>query len=172
MSPEEKIKHIIQNSACVIRIGEWTEYRPKTGINSLSQVPTRTTSYTHLRDAFVRALQARVALARKEGTLSEEDAFETGGPIRKLKTLFPNTPLSKHTPLDIFLPAPIPGQTRSLIFRDLGSIEGEWVAVEFILHYFEGDGPSPPVSVLPSCYAYRPLTTFQLKKSVLDTLAT
>ncbi|TFK41321.1 chalcone-flavanone isomerase-domain-containing protein [Crucibulum laeve] len=136
MPPEEKVEYIVRNTACVVRI-----------------VPTRSTSYTHLRDAFMRALQARQALGVKSGTLTEEVAQEASSPMRKLKSLFPNSPLAKHTPLDIFLAPPIPGRSRALVFRDLGAIENDWVATEFVLHYFEGEGPSPP-----------------LKKSVLEHL--
>ncbi|KAF5377510.1 hypothetical protein D9615_005139 [Tricholomella constricta] len=126
MSPDEKINQIVHNSACVVRL-----------------VPVRTTSYTHLRDAFMRALQARMALGKKEGTLTEEQAYDIGSPMRKLKSLFPNSPLAKHAPLDVFLTAPTPGRPRTLVFRDLGAIENDWVATEFVLHYFEGAGPSP-----------------------------
>lgn len=93
----------------------------------------------------MRALQGRMALRKAEGTFSEEDALAVGSPMRKLKSLFPNSPLEKHTPLDIFLSAPSPERPRALMFRDLGSIESDWVATEFVLHYFEGAGPSPPV---------------------------
>ncbi|THV06074.1 hypothetical protein K435DRAFT_744373 [Dendrothele bispora CBS 962.96] len=128
MTPDEKIAEVVRNSACVIRI-----------------VPTRNTSFTHLRDAFIRALNDRMNLGRKSGALSEDEALEAGSPIRKLKTLFPNSPLTKHTPFDIFLSEPVPGKPRALIFRDLGAIENDWVANEFVLHYFEGAGPSPPL---------------------------
>lgn len=67
-------------------------------------------------------------------------------PINKLKTLFPNTPLTKHTPLDILLTPPFPDKPRTLILRDLGVIQDDWVAQEFVLAYFEGDGNSPAVS--------------------------
>ncbi|KAM6494013.1 Chalcone isomerase, partial [Amanita muscaria] len=129
MPAEEKVKHLVENTACVIRI-----------------VPTRSTSFTHLRDAFIRALQSRMAKARMEGTLSEEDAIAAGSPMRTLKSIFPNSSLAKHTPFDIFLTPPTPGRQRCLVFRDMGSIEHDWVATELVLHYFEGDGPSPPVS--------------------------
>ncbi len=110
-------------------------------------VPTRDTSFTHLRDAFVRAVGARMLLRRKSGELSDEDSIELATPMRKLKTLFPNSPLKKHVPLDIFLTPPIQGRPRALIFRDLGGIESDWMSVEFILHYFDGKHPpSPPVS--------------------------
>jgi hypothetical protein len=93
----------------------------------------------------MRALQLRMGLAKKNNTLSEEEAQEVSSPMRKLKTLFPNTPIEKHTPLDIYLPAPVPGRPRPLIFRDLGAIESDWVANELALHYLEG-ATSPPVS--------------------------
>ncbi|KAK0465303.1 chalcone-flavanone isomerase-domain-containing protein [Desarmillaria tabescens] len=128
MTPDEKIERIVRTCACVIRI-----------------VPTRNTSFTHLRDAFVRAVGERMVLGRKNGTLSEEEAVQVGLPLRKLKTLFLNSPLKKHTPLDIFLAPPVLGRQRVLIFRDLGGLESDWLAPEFILHYFENNGVSPPL---------------------------
>jgi len=126
MPLEEKVVHIVQNTACVIRI-----------------VPTRSTSYTHLRDAFMRALQARLSRSIQDGTIDEETAQAAASPLRTLKGLFPNSPLAKHTPLDIFLAAPIPNRPRPLIFRDLGSVENDWVATEFVLNYFGPEAPSP-----------------------------
>jgi len=128
MPPEDKIKYIIRNSSCLLRI-----------------VPTRSTSYTHLRDAFMRALQTRLASGMKDGSLTEKVAQEAASPMRKLKSIFPNAPLAKHASLDIFLSAPSSSRPRALVFQDLGSIENDWVATEFVLHYFEGDGPSPPL---------------------------
>jgi len=84
-------------------------------------------------------------MAKKEGTLSEAEQDEVSVPMRLLKSIFPISPLAKHTPLDIYLSAPVAGRPRSLVFRDMGSIDNTWVATEFVLHYFEGDGPSPPV---------------------------
>ncbi|KAF9036496.1 hypothetical protein BDZ89DRAFT_1061803 [Hymenopellis radicata] len=129
MSVDEKIENVVRSCACVVRL-----------------VPTRDTSFTHLRDAFVRAVGARMLLRRKSGELSEEDSIELATPMRKLKTLFPNSPLKKHVPLDIFLTPPTQGRPRALIFRDLGGIESDWMSVEFILHYFDGKNPpSPPL---------------------------
>ncbi|KAJ6627279.1 chalcone-flavanone isomerase-domain-containing protein [Mycena sp. CBHHK59/15] len=128
MPPDEKINHIVRNTACLLRI-----------------VPTRTTSYTHLRDAFMRALHARLARDQAAGTLSDTDALAVAGPLRALKTLFPNSPLAKHFPLDVYAPAPVPGQPRPLIFRDLGAVQSSWVATELLLHYFDGKGASPPL---------------------------
>ncbi|PFH53374.1 hypothetical protein AMATHDRAFT_137727, partial [Amanita thiersii Skay4041] len=138
MLPEEKIKHLVRNTACVVRI-----------------VPTRSTSYTHLRDAFMRALQSRMTKAKAEGALTEEQAQAIASPMRKLKSIFPNSSLSKHAAFDVFLTAPMLSKQRTLVFRDLGAIESDWVATELVLHYFEGNAPSPA-----------------LKKSVLEKLET
>ncbi|TFK76810.1 hypothetical protein BDN72DRAFT_829976 [Pluteus cervinus] len=126
LAPEEKVSHVVHNTTCVIRI-----------------VPTRSTSYTHLRDAFMRALNARLAQDVQSKTITEDEALTAASPLRKLKTLFPNTPLKKHEPLDVLLTAPTPGKPRALIFRDLGSVENDWVATEFVLHYFQENAPSP-----------------------------
>ncbi|KAI0724278.1 chalcone-flavanone isomerase-domain-containing protein [Cerioporus squamosus] len=127
-SPEEKIEYIVKNSACVLRI-----------------VPTRNTSYGHLRDGFMRALQARQVLSKQRGELTPEDELAIQSPLRKLKSMFPNTPLTKHSPLDILATAPSPKQPRTLIVRDLGSVQSDWLAREFVLAYFEGKGLSPPL---------------------------
>ncbi|KIJ21514.1 hypothetical protein PAXINDRAFT_95084 [Paxillus involutus ATCC 200175] len=129
-TPEEKIHHIVRNTSCVIRI-----------------VPTRNTSYSHLRDGFVRALTARVQLARSRQTLSPETELFLQSPLRKLKSIFPSTAVAKGYPLDVHLTAPTGDLTRprSLVFMDLGSVESDWVAEEFVLAYFEGDGISPPL---------------------------
>ena len=108
-------------------------------------VPTRSTSFSHLRDGFMRAIQGRMTLFRKRGTLSKEEELSIQSPLHKFKTMFPNTPLTKHTPLDILLAPPEPQQPRTLIIRDLGSVQHDWLAKEFFLGYFEGDGISPPV---------------------------
>lgn len=116
-------------------------------------VPTRSTSYTHLRDAFMRALQTRLARGIKEGTVTEEIAQAASSPLRDLKGLFPNSPLAKHTPLDIFLTAPTPNRSRTLIFRDLGSVENDWVATEFVCNYFDIEAPSAAVRLLVFAYS-------------------
>jgi len=130
LTPEETLEHIVRNTACVLRI-----------------IPTRSTSYTHLRDGFMRALQARMAAALKSGTLSPQEAEEAQSPLRKLKSAFPNTPLAKGDTLDIILTAPPTAQDspRSLIIRGLGAVENNWVAREFFLAYFAGSGLSPPM---------------------------
>jgi hypothetical protein len=137
MSSDEKIEHIVRNSAVLLRI-----------------VPTRATSYTHLRDAFMRALQGRLVDAQKRGALSQDDAQAVAAPMRALKTLFPNSSLAKHASLDLYVPAPVSGQPRPIIFRDLGSVQNNWVATELLLYYFAGNGPSPPVRPLPFVAIY------------------
>ncbi len=109
-------------------------------------VPTRSTGYTHLRDAFTRALNTRLMKAKESGELTEEQIIQEGSPIRKLSGLFPNAPLAKKTALDICLTAPQPGKPRALVFRDLGSVESDWVATNLVLNYVGPDCPSPPVS--------------------------
>lgn len=109
-------------------------------------MPTRSTSFSHLRDGFIRALQARLVLAKQRDQLSAEDERAVGSPLLKFKSMFPNTPLPKHQNLDILLAPPQPGKPRSLIVRDLGAVQNDWLAQEFFLAYFEGDGLSPPVS--------------------------
>lgn len=88
-----------------------------------------------------------MAKAKAAGELDDEvAAMEISIQIGKLKTLFPNSPLGKNVPLDVFFPKPLPGKTRSLIFRDLGVIESDWVSREFMVNYFEDKvAPSPPV---------------------------
>lgn len=110
-------------------------------------VPTRSTGYTHLRDAFTRALNTRLLKAKESGELTEEQVIQEGSPIRKLSGLFPNAPLAKKTSLDIFLTAPQPGKPRTLIFRDLGIVESDWVATNLVLNYVGPDCPSPAVSL-------------------------
>ncbi|THH32325.1 hypothetical protein EUX98_g1869 [Antrodiella citrinella] len=127
-TPEQKIEHIVRNTSCAFRI-----------------VPTRSTSYSHLRDGFMRALQARMVLCRQRGLLTQEEESDAQSPLRSFKSMFPNTALAKHTPLDILLLAPEPKQPRTLIVRDLGALHNDWVAQEFVMAYFEGKGLSPPL---------------------------
>jgi hypothetical protein len=95
----------------------------------------------------MRAMMTRQVLCRQRGTLSTEEELNIQSPLRDLKSMFPSTPFKKHTPLDIILTAPPsdPSQSRTLIVRDLGSVHNDWVATEFFLSYFDGNGPSPPV---------------------------
>jgi len=128
---EEKIDHIVRNTACAIRI-----------------IPTRSTSYSHLRDGFMRALLARMKLSHTRDTITEKEEEAAQSPLRTLKSIFPNTPLAKHTPLDILITAPSKNSSqRALIIRDMGAVENDWIAREFVLAYFEGAGISPPLKM-------------------------
>lgn len=64
----------------------------------------------------------------------------------QFKSLFPNTTMEKHIPLDVILMPPIDSQEARLIVRDLGSVASTWLTREFVLAYFDGEGISPPVS--------------------------
>lgn len=102
----------------------------------------------------MRAIQARMLLCRKREQLTPEEEFAVQSPLRKFKSMFPSTPLHKHTPLDILVTAPETGHPRNLIVRDLGSVQNDWLAREFIMAYFEGSGLSPPVSTSIFCLAF------------------
>lgn len=95
----------------------------------------------------MRAMQARQILLKQRGELTPDDELAIQSPLRKFKSMFPNTPLAKHSPLDVLVTAPSPKQQRNLIVRDLGSVQSDWLAREFVLAYFEGPGISPPVSL-------------------------
>lgn len=135
-----------------------------------SVVPTRHTSYTHLRDGFVRALTARLHLAKSRGTLSAETEAAVQSPLRKLKSIFPNAKLSKGRPFDVHLTAPTgdPARPRNLVFSDLGAVESDWVAEEFVLAYFEGEGISPPVSITFHWLKGLLNTQIQMKKTTVE----
>lgn len=129
-TPEAKIDHIIKNTTCALRV-----------------IPTRGTSYSHLRDGFMRALQGRLVLAKKAGTLTPQEEREVQPPLRKFKSMFPNSkPLEKHQPLDLLFLAPMNGEPRNLIVRDLGSVQSDWLAQELLRAYFHEKGISPAVS--------------------------
>lgn len=139
----------MRNTACVLRISELSYHFVLLNylrMYTILQVPTRNTSYTHLRDAFVRTLQTRQRLAHQAGDLSSDEQLALQAPISQLKTVFPNAPFVKNTPLDIVLSPPDTKRPRALIVQDLGAIQNEWVAQELILSYFDGQGNSPAVS--------------------------
>ena len=66
----------------------------------------------------------------KGGDISAQEAEEAQSPIRKLKSVFPSSPLKKGEPLDILLlpPPKTPSEGRTLVIRDLGSVESNWLA--------------------------------------------
>ncbi|VDB99352.1 unnamed protein product [Peniophora sp. CBMAI 1063] len=127
-SAEEKIKFLVDNTSCLLRI-----------------IPTRNTSYTHLRDAFIRTLTARIQAAYTGKTMTQEDAVAVASPMNTLKSMFPNATFAKHQPLDIILTPPNIIQERTLIVRDLGAVTNDWVSKTIVLSYFDGQGNSPPM---------------------------
>ncbi|KAG8959669.1 hypothetical protein FRC03_007645 [Tulasnella sp. 419] len=127
-TPEEKIDHLIKTRTVAVRL-----------------VPTRNTSFQHLRDAYVRSLQNRLMLSKKrEGALSEAEEEAIYPFIQQLKAAFPTTTLQKHTPIYLIVSAPSTGAQRRLSIPTLnGKIDYTWVGVELMRGYFEGEGPSP-----------------------------
>ncbi|CAE7139145.1 unnamed protein product [Rhizoctonia solani] len=125
-SPEECIRLLIQTTSCALRI-----------------VPTRATSYTHLRDGFIRTIQARQALGRKDGSLTTEREEALHTPLQQFKGLFPTAAFKKHEPLHIILSSPTL-KPRELRLYQLGTVQDDWLATEFFLAYFHGT-ISPPL---------------------------
>ncbi|KAF8309966.1 chalcone-flavanone isomerase-domain-containing protein [Cantharellus anzutake] len=125
---EEKIERIIQTSACAIRI-----------------VPVRSTSYTHLRDAFIRALRLRIVDLKKTRNLflDEENALEES--LQRLKGIFPISSFEKNSSLLVYSVPEVHGglKERTLIFDGLGEIQSTWMAANFFYTYFTGKGVSP-----------------------------
>ena len=79
---EEKVDQVIQTSSCAIRIGKWVPLRKLcirlssvVAHSCSNSVPVRSTSYTHLRDAFIRTLRLRITKSKQMGevSLDEED---------------------------------------------------------------------------------------------------
>lgn len=96
----------------------------------------------------MRALQGRLALAKKSEALTPQEELEVQSPLRKFKSMFPNSkPLDKHQPLDLIFLAPVDGEPRNMIVRDLGSVQSDWLARELLRAYFHEKGISPAVSL-------------------------
>lgn len=121
--------------------------------NALFAVPTRNTTYTHIRDGFVRTLQKRQWISQQAGELSSDEQLKLQAPIGQLKSAFPNAPLVKGAPLDLLLTPPDSKQPRALIIRDLGVIQNGWVAQELFLSFFDEQGNSAAVCLvsIPRC---------------------
>lgn len=96
----------------------------------------------------MRALQARLVLAKKLELLTPQDELELQSPLRKFKSMFPNSkPLEKRQPLDLLFMAPAISEPRNVIVRDLGSVQSDWLARELLRAYFYEQGISPSVSL-------------------------
>ncbi|KAF8311291.1 hypothetical protein DL93DRAFT_2061247, partial [Clavulina sp. PMI_390] len=136
---EENIENIIAHSTVAVRI-----------------IPVRSTSFSHLRDAFLRTLRGRVQSEKKEGSIS---ASTEDVPLR---SIFPNTPLAKGTPLTIHSAPASQDEPRALIFEDLGTVKDNWIATRFFKSYFVEQGGSPAVSPPKSA---PPVTTGRITNS-------
>ena len=96
----------------------------------------------------MRALQGRLVLAKKSEALTPQEELEIQPPLRKFKSMFPNSkPLEKHQPLDLLFLASAGNEPRSVIVRDLGSVQNDWLARELLRAYFYEKGISPAVSL-------------------------
>ncbi|CDW97647.1 hypothetical protein [Sporisorium scitamineum] len=122
-------------------------------------VPVRNTDFNHLRDGFIRALQARLKLALKasrvEAGSSVEEQFTRG--VQQIKESFPRGSVPKGSPLDVVV-VPQKGGRASLNFEYGGEVfgqvrsgseevkagkgadEGFTVARELVLAYFAEQG--------------------------------
>ena len=130
--------------------------------SALFAVPTRNTTYTHLRDGFVRTLQKRQWIAHQAGELSPDEQLQLQAPIGQLRSAFPNSPLVKGTPLDLVLAPPDLKQSRALIIRDLGVVQNGWVAQELFLSFFDEQGNSAAV-----CLRVNPTMLLFLTRPIL-----
>ena len=110
----------------------------------------------------MRALQARLVLAKKLEALTPQEELDIQSPLRKFKSMFPNSkPLEKHQPLDLLFLAPVNGEPRNVIVPDLGTVQSDWLARELLRAYFHEKGISPAVSLnmAPAFYAPNALAT-------------
>ncbi|KAI0296142.1 chalcone-flavanone isomerase-domain-containing protein [Russula brevipes] len=124
-SPEERLEYIIRNTACVLRI-----------------IPTRNTNYTHLRDAFVRTLQKR-RWADHQAEIVIGRAAQASGAYRPTEVCVPERAAREGYSVGYrALPSGLEWP-RTLIIRDLGAVQNEWVAQEFMLSFFDWQGNSP-----------------------------
>jgi hypothetical protein len=120
---EDKIEHIIHNTTCALVL-----------------MPTRSTSLTHLRDAFLRALTLRFAYLREKALVTPEDEEDVQAPTQELKNLFPSTNIEKETPLQIILSPPAPGVPRKITITrpagELGEVKHTRLSLELFKSYF------------------------------------
>jgi hypothetical protein len=94
----------------------------------------------------MRSLQSRLVWCKQQNLLPPEEERAVQSPLTKFKSMWPTTSLFKHEPLDILITAPSAQEPRSVIIRDLGAVQSDWIARELVLAYFEGKGISPKVS--------------------------
>ncbi|TKY89265.1 hypothetical protein EX895_001796 [Sporisorium graminicola] len=142
-SLEQRMKSLLdQGTPAVIRI-----------------VPVRNTDFNHLRDGFIRALQARLKLALKTARVKAGSAAEEGFTrgVQQIKESFPRGSVPKGAPLDVVVRPGKGGQPASLNFEYKGQVFGQvesgsqenevkggdagfTVARELVLAYFAEQG--------------------------------
>ncbi|GAA6032864.1 hypothetical protein JCM8097_000835 [Rhodosporidiobolus ruineniae] len=118
-------------------------------------VPLRNTGLAHLRDAFTRALIARLKVPRVAEALTLETQEQTGAALIEFKSFFPPKNLVKGQPLELYYSAP----NRTVFFqlRDektgapepLGTLRQPLLAKELIVSYFS-DSSAPSSELLKS----------------------
>lgn len=129
---EEHVRSLLdQGTASVVRI-----------------VPVRNTDFNHLRDGFIRALQARLKLALKSSTVptgSEAERHFTEA-IQEVKESFPRGSVPKGSPLDLVVLPGAGGASRlnfeydAKIFGGVQSKGAFGVGRELVLAYFADKG--------------------------------
>ncbi|UZJ52617.1 hypothetical protein CBS101457_001937 [Exobasidium rhododendri] len=87
-------------------------------------IPVRPTDFSHLRDGFVRAIQGRAKLARKQSHLSESSDEALAVSLQALKEAFPRTSLPKGQPLDLFFTPSSSGAGLDLTLEEGGKVLG------------------------------------------------
>lgn len=107
-------------------------------------VPVRNTDFNHLRDGFIRALQARLRKALKRGEVDAESEKNFQEEIQAVKEAFPRGSVPKGKALDcVVVPK---GNDSGLRFEYDGQVFGEAqgsgfsVARELVLAYFAEQG--------------------------------
>ncbi|KAG8875883.1 hypothetical protein FRB97_004678 [Tulasnella sp. 331] len=128
LSVDQRIDWLIQNRAVAIRL-----------------VPTRNTSFHHLRDAYVRSLHGRLKLARTGSKDALTDAAEADieDAVQKFKGFFTAADLPKKTPFYFLVAAPDAG-ARELVLPTLnGKLRHTWTGLELMRAYFQDAAPSP-----------------------------
>ncbi|GAA5887692.1 hypothetical protein JCM6882_001499 [Rhodosporidiobolus microsporus] len=111
-------------------------------------VPLRNTSLLHLRDAFTRALVARMKIPRVVEQFTEQMNEATGAALVEFKTFFPSRSLNKGSPLELYYSA----VDRSVLFqlKDpktpepelLGTLREPLLSKELMVSYFS-DSAAP-----------------------------
>lgn len=124
------ISALLQASDCAIRIG--TSGLP---YSQLIAVPVRGTDLAHLRDGWVRAIQARQKLARKSASITTEQDEDVTQAVQTLKALFPARSVPKGSAL--ILERSKNGELRILVDGELlGTMRHEWMSRELFAAYF------------------------------------